>query len=164
MSEFFAKYPEAYNGDNATIFLNGDGYDKLKDFLSAPTDRLVELLKKSVPVDMYQAMGLLDKSWVDALVGETGVLSSAVERYKKELGELEKAWKQSQKATPELSSSLYRELKQLRCADGDGYNRSLIDFLGCIRKVKNSETYKKKTQIRGKTRAERSDKHESPSL
>lgn len=129
LSEFFAKYPEVYNGDNATIFLNGDGYDKLKDFLSAPTDRLVELLKKSVPVDMHQAMGLLDKSWVDELVGETGVLSSAVERYKKELGELEKAWKQSQKATPELSSSLYRELKQLRCADGDGYNRSLIDFL-----------------------------------
>ena len=81
MSEFFAKYPEVYNGDNATIFLNGDGYDKLKDFLSAPTDRLVKLLKKSVPVDMYQAMGLLDKSWVDELVGETGVLSSAVERY-----------------------------------------------------------------------------------
>lgn len=67
LSEFFAKYPEVYNGDNATIFLNGDGYDKLKDFLSAPTDRLVELLKKSVPFDMHQAMGLLDKSWVDEL-------------------------------------------------------------------------------------------------
>ena len=29
---------------------------------------------------------------------------------------------------------------------------------------KNSEAYKKKTQMSGKTKAERSDKHESPSL
>ena len=129
LSEFFAKNDGVYNGDNATVFLNEGGYEKLKDFLSEPTDRLVDLLKKSVPVNMHQAMGILDNSWVDELVGENGVLSSAVERYQKELDELEKAWKQSQKAEPERSSGLYRELKRLRCADGDGYNRSLIDFL-----------------------------------
>lgn len=74
-------------------------------------------------------MGIHDNSWVDELIGENGILSSAVERYKRELAELEKAWKQSQRTNPERSSGLYRELKQLRCADDDGYSRSLIDFL-----------------------------------
>lgn len=129
LSEFFAKYPEVYNRDNATVFLNGDGFEKLKDFLASPTKRLISLLKKSVPLDMHQPMGIHDNSWVDELIGENGILSSAVERYKRELAELEKAWKQSQRTNPERSSGLYRELKQLRCADDDGYSRSLIDFL-----------------------------------
>lgn len=43
--------------ENDALVLNSDGYDKLKDFSLTPTDRLVELLKKSVPVDMHQAMG-----------------------------------------------------------------------------------------------------------
>lgn len=100
-----------------------------KIFLASPTKRLISLLKKSVPLDMHQPMGIHDNSWVDELIGENGILSSAVERYKRELAELEKAWKQSQRTNPERSSGLYRELKQLRCADDDGYSRSLIDFL-----------------------------------
>ena len=68
---------------------------------------------------MHQPMGIHDNSWVDELIGENGILSSAVERYKRELAELEKAWKQSQRTNPERSSGLYRELKQLRCADDD---------------------------------------------
>jgi len=97
--------------------------------LTSPSERLVSLLKKSVPIEMHQPMGIHDNSWIDELIGENGILSSAVERYKRELAELEKAWKQSQRTNPERSSGLYHELKRLRCADDDGYSRSLIDFL-----------------------------------
>lgn len=129
LSEFLAQNSDVYDGDNANIFLNEGGYERLVEFLGRPNERLAELLKKSVPASMHMAMGIHDGTWVEELIGEnTGILSEAVELHRQEVKKLEDELKRIQKLNPSEYGSLEFELRRIRCGRGDGFKRSLIDF------------------------------------
>lgn len=129
LSEFLAKNSEVYDGDNANIFLNEDGYEKLVTFLHQPNQRLTELLKKSVPASMHEIMGINDDSWIEELIGEDrGILSEAVELHCEEVKKLENELKKIQRTNPKEYNNLDFELRRIRCGREDRFKRSLIDF------------------------------------
>ena len=131
LSKFFAKYSEIYKGDNAHVFLNEDGYEQLKTYLNSRPEDLKQILCKSIPARLHKSMGINDWSWTDKLIGDDGVLAVAVESYREEISELEKAIKKtSQKGEFKEASNLDYMLRKLRCSPDDGHEKkSLIDFL-----------------------------------
>lgn len=129
LSEFLAQNSDVYDGDNANIFLNEDGYERLVAFLSKPNERLKELIKKSVPAAMHETMGINDGTWVEELIGENrGILSEAVELHREEVKKLENELKKIQRTNPTEYKSLDFELRRIRCGRDDRFKRSLIDF------------------------------------
>ena len=129
LSEYLANNPDVYDGDNANIFLNEGGYERLVAFLQEPNERLNILLQKPVPAPMHDAMGINDGTWVEELIGEEkGILSAAVELYHEEINKIETELKRVQKANPSEYKSLDLELRRLRCGRDDKFKRSLIDF------------------------------------
>ncbi len=131
LSKFFATYNEIYNGDNAYIFLNEEGYEQLKTYLNSHPDDLKQILFKSIPAKLHRIMGIDDWSWTDKMIGSDGVLEVAVNAYREELSDLEKAIKKcSQLGEYKEANSLDYMLKRLRCSPEDGHEKkSLIDFL-----------------------------------
>ena len=128
VSEFLAQNSDVYDGDNANIFLNGDGYERLVAFLSKPNERLKELIKKSVPATMHGTMGINDGTWVEELIGDRGILAEAVELHREEVKKLENELKKIQRTNPTEYKSLDFELRRIRCGSNDRFKRSLIDF------------------------------------
>lgn len=82
LSDFFAKQPDVYNSNNADVFLNGDGWERLCAYLRSKPARLKKILKASIPEDMHTAMGIPDYAWIEKLIGEDGVLKIAVEEFR----------------------------------------------------------------------------------
>ena len=90
LSAFFARFPEVYAGDDQTVLLNEEGYEKLKDYLDSRPADLEELLLHSIPARMHRRMGLEDWSWVQRLCGPDGVLELAVQDFRGTVAEMEK--------------------------------------------------------------------------
>lgn len=131
MAEFLASYEEVYAGDDQYYFLNDGGYEKLKAFLETITPRLQCLLKQSVPEDMHQILGVTDGSWRKQLIGEEGVLEQAVQEYRNELAELEKARKKADKEQNLAESAgLAQQIRRFRASPEDrAGKKSLVEFL-----------------------------------
>lgn len=131
LSAFFAVNPEVYDSDNRTVFLNEGGYDKLKEFLRQKPANLKELLKKSIPADVHEALGILDYSWLDSLIGDDGCLEIAVREYCDTIDYYEEQIKSySHVKDYEHAGEYEKKLKMFRCAKEDGKGKkSLIDFL-----------------------------------
>jgi hypothetical protein len=139
LSEFFAKNEDVYAGNDLSVLLNEGGYDRLKEFLQQPNERLNKLLRQSVPAYLHTRLGINDGSWIDRLVGtkgeqgkhgtleESGVLEIAVQEYWEEVAKLTKEINACKKINDfGAADRLQRELKKLR---GDDGKKSLIDFL-----------------------------------
>lgn len=131
LSSFFIAYPEVFDKDNRSIFLNSGGYEMFCDFISPPNSQLLDLIKASVPQDMHEELGILDNNWVDGLIGESGLLSTAVLDYRDTLEVMGKMLKTAQKKG-EFSEAnrLDRSIKELRAgAEDKQVKRNLIEFL-----------------------------------
>ena len=136
LSKFFAVYQEVYAGDDQSVLLNEGGYEKLKDYLASKPEDLKALLLKSVPPQLHQRMGIPDYRWTEQLLGTNGTLEIAVQSYRNEIRELEKAIQQYKRADDLANAAaLSRALKNLRASreDRDANSKiarkSLISFL-----------------------------------
>ena len=128
ISKFFSVHPEVYDSNNADNLLNQDGYEKLVAYLNGKPEDLKDILQKSIPVGMHEAMGLLDWSWIFKLIGDMGVLNIAVTDFRETVKWYEKEIKKAKEI-----KDAYRyenDLKQFRRGQEDkrGHNE-LIEFL-----------------------------------
>lgn len=131
LSSFFLAYPEVFDGNDRTTFLNAGGYEQFCAFLSPPAQSLKDLLKASLPADMHQSLGIDDDSWVDGLVGEEGLLAIAVKDYQDTLQEMERSRLSARRRGDDAEAArLNRAIGDLRAAPEDKRpKRFLIEFL-----------------------------------
>ena len=131
LSKFLSENEDIYHGDDLSPLLNGDGYERLKDYLSSRPKQLKELLLTSIPSGMHIRLGLEDWSWTERLCGENGVLQIAVDDFRGTISALEKQERQAQKEKNiELAAQLHRNLRNYRCSEADqAGKKSLISFL-----------------------------------
>ena len=131
LADFFAVHPEVYNHNNATVFLNGDGYQKLKDFLTRKPSHLLELLQKSIPQALHNSMGIDTWEWTEHLIGENGVLEIAVTDFQNTVLEYQKQLDRFRRLKDDKGASdCSFQLRAYRMADEDHTGqRKIIDFL-----------------------------------
>ena len=131
LSSFFANFPDTYNSNNADVFLNQDGYERLEGYLNGKPEELKNLLLKSIPKQMQQTMGILDWSWTDKLLGTDGTLAVAVMDFRETVAWYEKEFKRLKRQGDIQNAARYeRQLKEFRRGAEDGYGRNeLIEFL-----------------------------------
>lgn len=131
LSDFFAHNPEVYNGNNADVLLNQDGYERLKTYLISKPADLKDLLLKSIPAEMHSTIGIPDWLWVDKLNGSDGILSVAVKDFRETIEWYEKEFKRlTRQGDAQGAASCERQLKEFRRGkeDSRGINE-LIEFL-----------------------------------
>ncbi len=131
ISAFLKDFPEEYNGDDQTTFLNEGGYERLKEYLSGRPAHLKTLLENSMPGSMLDPLGISDWGWVDRLCGPDGVLQRAVEVFRGTVQELEAGRKSAEREKNiELAAQWQRALRSFRCAEQDhAGKKSLVSFL-----------------------------------
>lgn len=131
LAEFFAENEDVYAQNDRYYLLNAGGYERLKAFLNPPSERLCLLLKRSVPKDMHDRLGITDGSWRDHLIGENGVLEVAVESYRTELSQLEAELRRARREhNDDEAAKLSHEIQKLRSGPDDrAQTKKLIDFL-----------------------------------
>lgn len=131
LSDFLAHYPDVYNGNNADVLLNQDGFERLQAYLQTQPDELKTLLLRSIPAAMHSAMGITDWSWVDKLVGADGALSIAVMDFRKTVEWYEKEFKRlKSQGDIQAAARCERQLKEFRRNQDDSRGRNeLIEFL-----------------------------------
>ena len=131
LADFFADHQEVYNSNNATVFLNKNGYDLFKTYLQEKPERLLQRLKKSIPENIHAMMGIDTWEWVEHLTGEDGVLNIAVNDYLDTLKEYEKKLKEySDNNKFEEAGKCNSQLRRFRMAEEDNAGkRNLIEFL-----------------------------------
>ena len=76
LSYFFQNSPiDYFNKNNATVFLEQDGYEALKQMIEEMPEGLSSILENSIPnIDNYD--------WKEKFVGESGVLTTAIKEYR----------------------------------------------------------------------------------
>ncbi len=131
LSDFFASHPDVYDSNNADALLNGDGWERLCDYLEGRPAHLREILEKSIPEDMHEVMGISDDSWIERLIGEDGVLKIAVDEfrgtvqfYKGEMERLREEGSSWDAYKAEVNLKNFRRGK-----DDKGGKNGLIEFL-----------------------------------
>ena len=131
LAEFFAENEDVYAQNNRYNLLNAGGYERLREFLNPPSDRLSLLLRRSVPKEMHDRLGITDGSWKEHLIGENGVLEIAVENYRTELEQLESELRRARREhNDDEAAKLSREIQRLRSGPEDNaQTKALIDFL-----------------------------------
>ena len=131
LAEFFAENEDVYAQNNRYNLLNAGGYERLREFLNPPSDRLSLLLRRSVPKEMHDRLGITDGSWKEHLIGENGVLEIAVENYRTELEQLESELRRARREhNDDEAAKLSREIQRLRSGPEDNAQpKALIDFL-----------------------------------
>lgn len=142
LAHFFALHDDVYCHNNRCELLRETdeskedaktgGYERLVEYLKPPLDKqLSELLKRSVPQQMHDRLGITDDSWTEKLVGEKGVLKLAVEEYRGELKYLKNEMNAAaRKGEHDKIESLSRMIRNLESRPGNGPGKKrLIDFL-----------------------------------
>lgn len=131
LSDFLAHNPDVYNGNNADVLVNQDGYERLKAYLLEKPGDLKALLLKSIPVAMHSTMGITDWSWVDKLVGSDGALNIAVMDFRETVDWYEKEFKRlKRQGDIQAAARCERQLKEFRRSQEDSRGRNeLIEFL-----------------------------------
>ena len=131
LSKFFASHESVYDNDNQDNFLNGHGYEDLKEYLNSKPEDLKSLLRISIPRNLHDRFGINDFSWAENLIGNDGVLDISVNEYRTEIETLEKEIsKCRRKHNDEKAGQLTRALRQFRSSKDDGVRKkSLIEFL-----------------------------------
>lgn len=133
ISYFFSQNTDVYNNNDADIFLNGNGYERLCEFLNAKPIVVKEYLHRCVPNELFDVLGVDTFSWIERLIGDEGTLAIAVSDFRDLT-----AWLAEQidiAATEKRfqdAARFERLLKDHRRSTtaGDGYRKiDLIDFL-----------------------------------
>lgn len=132
-SYFFSTNTDVYNSNDADVFLNGNGYERLCDFLNSKPVIVKEYLHRCVPTELFDVLGVDTFSWVEQLIGEDGTLAISVKDFRDltfwlaeqiEIAAKEKKYQEA--------ARFERLLKDHRRStnEGDGYKKTaLIDFL-----------------------------------
>ena len=59
-SAFLAENEDVYAGDDQTVLLNENGYERLKAYLGKKPQKLKDMLMRSIPQNMHKRMGIED--------------------------------------------------------------------------------------------------------
>lgn len=131
LSDFFSKQVDVYNSNNADVLLNGDGWERLCDYLSSKPEHLKEIIKASIPASMHEIMGINDYSWISKLIGPDGVLKVAVDEFRKTVDYYEKEVKDLMaEGSPQEAAAMEKKLLTYRRSKDDNRGRNeLIEFL-----------------------------------
>ena len=131
LSSFFSQHEEVYNRNNAYELLSNNGYELLVDYVKSQPDDLLAILKKSIPENLHEELGISDWSWTENLIGENGVLKVAVEDFRNTVDWYEKEFMRlRKKGDIQAAARCERQLKDYRRSPEDKYGRNeLIEFL-----------------------------------
>lgn len=91
IASFWQKYNQYYGDEKVKDFLLNDGVDKFFEYLRSRPQHLLENLRRIVPFDMQESLGINNWSWVDELLGDKGVLRIAHQELINDIDQLEKA-------------------------------------------------------------------------
>ena len=129
LSAFLAKNSDVYDGDNLSVLVNHAGYEKLIEFLNSKPESLKVLLQNSIPY--AERFGINNWSWVEYLIGKTGVLELAVNDFRETIRHFEKLRDDCLgKGDVEGAAAHTRNLRRFRGDTKQGESKkSLIDFL-----------------------------------
>lgn len=130
-SAFLAENEDVYAGDDQTVLLNENGYERLKAYLGKKPQKLKDTLMRSIPQNMHKRMGIEDFGWTKRLCGENGTLEIAVQDFRNTVEEMKKEIASCRrKHDDEMAGKLSVNLRRYRCAKEDNYGKkSLISFL-----------------------------------
>lgn len=131
LSDFFAKQVDVYNSNNADVLLNGNGWERLCDYLESRPEHLKDIIKASIPEAMHDIMGINDYSWTDKLIGRDGVLKVAVDDFRGTVDYYENEVERllAEGLIPE-AAAVERKLCSYRRSKDDNRGRNeLIEFL-----------------------------------
>lgn len=131
LASFFSENQDVYDGDNQTVLLNENGYERLKDYLDQRPESLKGLLEKSIPAAVHKRMGISNWLWTEKLIGKDGILEIAVQDFRNTVILFEKLIRDCRKLHNDEDAGDYsRKLKSFRCSKEDNNGKkSLIDFL-----------------------------------
>lgn len=131
LSDFFAKNEDVYNQNNADIFLNENGWERLCAYLKSEPPQLKKLLEASIPEEMHDIMGITDYSWKERLIGKDGVLKTAVDEFRQTVQYYENEYEELyQKEDVQNASRIQKKLRSFRRGREDQSGRNdLIEFL-----------------------------------
>ena len=131
LSDFFAHNSDVYNRNNADVLLNQDGYERFKSYLREKPEELKDLLLRSIPREMWDAMGIPDWSWTDNLIGPDGTLCVAVMDFRETVEWYEKEFRRLKKhGDIQAAAHCERQMKEFRRGENDGKGQNdLIEFL-----------------------------------
>lgn len=131
LSDFFEKQPEVYNSNNADVILNGDGWERLCQYLKSKPAALKKLLQMSVPEDMHAVMGINDYTWTDALIGTDGIMTLAVEEFRSTVCYYERERRELiEQGNTQEAAAVEKKLWAFRRGKDDNRGRNeLIEFL-----------------------------------
>ncbi len=130
---FFDQNIDVYNNNDADLFLNGNGYERLSEFLMAYPANIKEYLLKCVPEELIHVLGIDTFAWVEQLIGEDGILTVAVNDFRDLTVWLDEQIKVA--ANEQRYKEAFRFEQLLRdhrrsATVGDGYKKTdLINFL-----------------------------------
>lgn len=132
-SHFFSQNVDVYNSNDADIFLNGNGYERLCEFLDSKPTVIKEYLHRCVPKELFDVLGVDTFSWIEQLIGENGTLTIAVNDFRDLTAWLTEQIEIAIKERKIQDAARFeRLLKDHRrsTTEGDGYKKTdLIDFL-----------------------------------
>lgn len=87
LSYFFKNYPEYFNQNDAKIFLENNGFDKLKKMLESHPEELKIIMVNSFGEKLNKEFDLDNFGWVKDLIGDNGVLTLLIGDYNKTVSE-----------------------------------------------------------------------------
>lgn len=130
LSAFFADNEDVYNRNDADVFLNQDGFERFVTYLQGEPEELKEILEKSIPENLHSRMGINDFGWTEGLIGSDGVLTVAVEEFRRIVEYYEKEFKKLKKTDTQAAARCERKLQDYRKSKDDKKGRNeLIEFL-----------------------------------
>lgn len=125
LSMFFALHPEQYHWNNADLFINEKGYLEFLTWLDSKPQRLVDMLKRSIPdIDnLHERLKLDSFGWLEDFKGEEGTFTVLIREYENNVAVFDGLIKNFKKAN-DLEKAARCEKRKLHYM-----NNRLIDFL-----------------------------------
>ncbi len=132
-SHFFSQNVDVYNSNDADVFLNGNGYERLCEFLNSKPAIVKEYLHRCAPKELFDVLGVDTFSWVEHLIGKNGTLTIAVNDFRELTTwlseQIEIAAKEKKYQEAARFERLLKDHRRSTIA-GDGYKKiDLINFL-----------------------------------
>jgi hypothetical protein len=133
LSYFFRHHTDVYNRNDADVFLNGDGFEQFRACLDSKPEDVRDFLKRCVPEELHDILGVETFSWAERLAGADGVLTVAVEGFRDLtnwlINEVDAAWNNRERdKVRTFEMALHNHRRSIANGDGNKKNE-LIDFL-----------------------------------
>lgn len=125
LSLYLKLHPDLYQCNNAKAFINDKGYVDFLQWLNTKPNELKDLLKLSIPYDLWNISGIEIESfgWLNDFCGEQGRFKLLIQEYESNIKYLQKELDKALKAKDTATATVF-EQKLVRYQKND-----LIDFL-----------------------------------